>query len=1388
MIHVGVFRSEAESARLLRGKRDGDYATVVSSITEDEGSENSKVNGVVLCKRNGEVVREEIKDVRYADFLSGESSDEQKILASETVRAFHQLEPYAARGYVFKPLKAGMCGEFEVDPEHFLFSGSKKGTGPNMYFDLVAFSGPDVATYSNKTKVPWLVHSGDQNASVVGADGTKHLFMHSLSLRFAAGTRGRSGPFYAHVGAVGYQRMPLRTFDEQRLFPYIAIADKSTRTLWVVPFSLSRAAIGDSTLISPVHIQILRGAEGEGTKIRFIVPSVPYHQGDFDTGMYTPEVRRLVDTESASFSDRFARMRPVESVESAGATGATGFNGVNGVIESIESTGEDSVDDPDLSVLPDLYGDVLRTARVIVLQDGLGPALPEGRNETEESNETEGPESLWDGTTCLCRFGRTLVVSVPRGPTGAGPVAPSVYYAPVFADGAACGAEQSLMLCTESPSELTMAQWDTTMRTKPAVVYVREKGGVLESDVGASARLVNGIMVIVGEGPSCGQEERIKIMREISVPATRLMGPQSVVLYYTGGEYYFYRGAVKLWQQCVRWTNGPTAGPSAPSFGDRVEFSARSVCLTGLSGLSGLSGLTGLSELFEYTVAKADKRVVFGAELVEPERVLSAVRGITSHEELEAMRTDLALALVQLGVALDAAEMRDLKQAMLAICHSYVDALVEPILQKRKSLVASLVAGHCVDRAELARLKFAEREARRGVQAIATEIEDACSVRDSSSKRGADLQTTQRAALIATRVAKAGSLSHEEFAELIERVPMYAIAELTDGFPELLRAARTDESMERWLAGPTAPVGPTAPHAPLRLDARCNMLEGDTVALALGCTQTVAHFLAGPGSTAFAIGTRSCLPLPVTNAALDWLGGSLDWMTATNDEEQQLLRIKLRHQLSVVRGYELDAASPQLTIAIVSMVLSLAKDIASSCTGPLVSVSDGPQSAASRDDTRQQILRGMVYLALCTAASGKSPALWNFQLTQPHADLKIPQSPGMWNLYADTLDVLLALAGPQSNHPNHDEVRHAACRLIALVLRKVCADPVTEPMRKQLTSARLNTLADSFRERDERVQWARACMLFFRACDSLTNPVPVPHTADDPVPDEPTFFELPSIGQLGKSAQYFKIAESLLGSAPRGRMLEYTRALRKVASDETYDKAKIRHVGARYFVRFSGAFAAAKQSAIALAAQGNPLATEALQARRALVARFLGVAVGSVVPSNFAAFVSCDEAKMRGDEEIATHNARRPCDWYGRPTRGYTPLDVPAASTWRALLRAAGVDGAVLNEDGPNGANGANGAGGPTNGASESAVATKALEKVGSALTLADVLSVSDGSKCAVAPGACSALARMFATLGLEVEDAREVVRLCVRSWRDVNAADDAALVYLRGKSATRGP
>jgi hypothetical protein len=48
-----------------------------------------------------------------------------------------------------------------------------------------------------------------------------------------------------------------------------------------------------------------------------------------------------------------------------------------------------------------------------------------------------------------------------------------------------------------------------------------------------------------------------------------------------------------------------------------------------------------------------------------------------------------------------------------------------------------------------------------------------------------------------------------------------------------------------------------------------------------------------------------------------------------------------------------------------------------------------------------------------------------------------------------------------------------------------------------------------------------------------------------------------------------------------------------------------------------------------------------------------------------------------------------------------------------------------------------------------------------------------------------TALTRMFATLGLDVQDAREAVRIYLTTWHDVNAAsaDAAALAHLMHKA-----
>lgn len=1267
MIYAGVFRDEQETERLLLTKQEGDCSFVAA------GTGSGFVTGTVLRVQGGAVVREAVADVPYAHYLNDESVDGQTSLAWETVRAYPELAMYAEAGYALRPLRPGTSGEFGVGDAHFLFCGSRKGKR-NVYFDLTVFSGDDAAWFNNPRGVPWMTHSGDRNATVAG----KSYLMHSLSLSGLSGLSGRSGLSggFAEVCAVGYLRKKLREFAEYS--PFIALADGDSRTLWLVPFSLSEASVGDSTLIAPVFIAVARG------RLRYIVPEKPDQQPNFDTGMYTAELRRMVADAAASFDARHGRLLGAGPLRVAAEAAA--------VVPTQESA---------------LYQAACRATLIVVLQDGL-----------------DAPDAPWDGTTCLCRLGTTLTVTVPTSRPGRAP--PSAYYAPVFGDGVACGAQPSLFLCARSPSGLTTEQWQRLAERTPALVYVSARGGIRESDVGASAVHVNGVMVIVDDGPELGDEERERHMHGLSVPATRLMGAQSVVLYSRGGVHRFYRGVPALW-------SGLPRGPLA--FAAPVAFSPR----TPVALACGVP----------YTVAQTDRTVVLRGEAARPADVLAAVRAIESHEELDALRPELALAFAQLGVLLDAPEMRDMKAAMLALCHAYVDSLIAPIRQQRRDALASMLGDGDCDAPRVARLlatlKCAEREARRTVQELANDVEAMCSVREASSKGASSIQSSQRGALIAGRVAKAESLDVGQFAVLLANVPFYAIAEATDALPALLRAAASEPALEAWLVSQGG--------AALRLSERCHMLDGDTVAAVLESKLQLAHMLSSddPGSTAFAMhgagGVRSHLPLPVTDAALAWEGGCADWMTLANEESSQLMRIRLRRELARVRGLELDVASPRLTVALVAMLLALAQGMRG-------------RGDAERDDTRQQLLRGVVYLMLCTSASGKEPSLYVHQLTQPHADLKLPPTPGHWLLYAGVLEALCSLAAPPASR---DEVRHAACALLARALRKGCADPITAPLRAEVRSAKLQGAAASAGARDEALQWARACMLLFQCLFAQRRPeaveageageaVEAVEAVVEEWPDEPCFAALPAVARDWPTA-----AASLLLAAPeRRRMHEYKRALRALVAGSAPDEGQVRVASARYFTRHSGAFAESKRAALAASDAGG------LELRRALVARFLGVEVAHVVPSNHAAFVRLDVAAMRGDCELARLARPAPADWCGRPARGYEPLSVGPGALWHELLGEA--------EFGE--ARGATGRGAVD---SAEATATRALVGVSSMLTLDAVIA---RASLPLAP-----VARMFAALGLDAEDAREVVRICLRKWNDVNGADMAAVAYLRGRN-----
>ena len=143
------------------------------------------------------------------------------------------------------------------------------------------------------------------------------------------------------------------------------------------------------------------------------------------------------------------------------------------------------------------------------------------------------------------------------------------------------------------------------MRTTPAVVYVAEEGGILESDVGASDVHVNGVMVIVGAaGPDREDDEaRVRRMREVSVPATRLMGAMSVVLYFDreAQKHYFVRGAAGLWRMFALGV----------AIGDEVEFSVHAdPCVPQSCSLCRIADCSVRSHSFERTIPWTVKNVL----------------------------------------------------------------------------------------------------------------------------------------------------------------------------------------------------------------------------------------------------------------------------------------------------------------------------------------------------------------------------------------------------------------------------------------------------------------------------------------------------------------------------------------------------------------------------------------------------------------------------------------------------------------------------------------------------------------------------------------------------------------------------------------------------------
>jgi hypothetical protein len=627
-------------------------------------------------------------------------------------------------------------------------------------------------------------------------------------------------------------------------------------------------------------------------------------------------------------------------------------------------------------------------------------------------------------------------------------------------------------------------------------------------------------------------------------------------------------------------------------------------------------------------------------------------------------------AFAQISVGYSTTEVRDLQQQIREIVNKHILALLAPVHRRRDEL-RRLITPETVHALsiELNALRGTERAMTREVKFILDDLEllSSCQL---TSTRNVSLQSSVRKAAIQQNVADANSMTAAEFGEMLEEVCDWCIIGQANEDETLrLLHATSKKDLEPWLVGMGNDFIAYAlgehewpedlllalqqlckrecaeVKGPIELCPNCTSFDPSTMACLLegtGAGEADNHLLATKGTpVAFRLQQKtSCLVVPCRNDARNWNGEPIDFANRTNEPTIAKFRILFRAHLSNLRLRDcpIDVRSTELSLASVIMMMSLMESVRSRM--------DHVPTEADRDTTTCEMMRGLMDIALTFASAGTKPASFVFQLTQPHANVALPSTPGEWTLYAWLPRLFKHTAMMQGT------VTAQTRMLVVRALRKMIVDPLTEPLRKEVSAIKKSTAVDAQRARDIDLQWKAAAMELFRQFD------PVSSLADGPISVE--------------SAA--AIALRLLAYVPAAGKTNSTRlfvgTLKRISVKDSLDAddwAYIRDYSAQVHNKRSGCFREIKRDALQ---SRDPKVV--IETGVENVASILKIDANKIRVQNRKSFVQetdvNEEARMRmkGDGELAR------ASWCSRKA-----LDIDEELTCEQLLGGLLVGGAA---------------------------------------------------------------------------------------------------------------
>lgn len=753
----------------------------------------------------------------------------------------------------------------------------------------------------------------------------------------------------------------------------------------------------------------------------------------------------------------------------------------------------------------------------------------------------------------------------------------------------------ALALGMKSESTYRLQDWKEILNSSKLIIIKASQDGWKEPVMQASVEKVNGILIFYTDMLSTQKECRIQEMDNLSVIPCRIMGSQSLIIICSGGHYYYYKGSPSLWKNIV---------PIDISFGSEIEFDINKVPIAPLNILN--------------IVPANDKTIWYSNQLYTASFFLNMLKSMPL-KRLKDELVELSHAFDQLSVCLTSSEISEEKTKLRKILIKAIEESQKIQIAEIKELAKSFSSMDMNKDNILNRIQELRQEIKkidRGFSPLIQAIETLCSTKY-TSKKSTSKQELKRTNIIQSNVEDANKMKMEDIEEmLIETTEYLAIAAIDskEEFTDLLKAISNSRISEYLEAKSIIEQNIMLPCP------NCPTLDPFVVPSLL--LQNDDHILATTGTQfSFLLQDKSCLIFPCfKRASIMDLGDYIDFMEEANRPEVARFRILLRGALTKLKlRIPIPPQSKELTFALQIMLLSYMTGLSRNMTLDTLEFTDSTCCT----------MRKMLYLWATTAASGKAPSTFAFQLIQPNSTIPYPSSYVDFYIFAN----IIYLIPFTKMNPLDKKVKYLLIRII----RKQIVDVVTEPMRKSMQHTKKEEVKDIQIAINITLQWNKAVLKVLHDADPTENKI--------------------TYATLKHAATVF------LKWYPQ-RPLYTTERLKKtlniVLQDPTQvDWEIVRNLMLNEMTKRGAIFKPGKARAVKHVKNNPDIVSTKIEDNKLFIAQQLHINRASIKMQNDRAFIDKDALKMKGDAELS----RTPWKISG--------IDIPNEKLSNELLKTA---------------------------------------------------------------------------------------------------------------------